>query len=41
MSIDSLIYLSEIYWPFLLAALLIGLATGWLTYSAPAKTTEG
>lgn len=37
MSIDSLIYLVEIYWPFLLAALLIGLGTGWFTYSGPAK----
>jgi hypothetical protein len=36
MSLDSLIYLLEVYWPFLLAAMLIGVATGWLTYPAAA-----
>lgn len=35
MFINSLIYLLEIYWPFALAALLAGLATGW--WSLPAK----
>ena len=34
---DSLIYLLEVYWPFLLAALAIGLETGWFTYRAPGK----
>ena len=37
MSLDSLIYLAEIYWPFLLGALAIGLATGWFSYQPPAK----
>ena len=37
MSLDSLIYLIEVYWPFLLVALVIGLATGWFTYSRPTK----
>lgn len=37
MSVDSLIYLVEIYWPFLLAALLIGLATGWFSYRQTGK----
>lgn len=37
MSLDSLIYLIEVYWPFLLAALIIGLATGWFTYSKPTQ----
>ena len=36
MSLDSLIYLLEVYWPFLLAAMLIGVATGWLTYPTAA-----
>jgi hypothetical protein len=26
---SALIYLIEIYWPFLAIALLIGIATGW------------
>jgi hypothetical protein len=33
MSLDSLIYLLELYWPFLLAAFAIGLGTGWLSLS--------
>jgi hypothetical protein len=37
MSLDSLVYLVEIYWPFLLGAGAVGLATGWLTYPAPGK----
>jgi hypothetical protein len=32
MSLDSLVYLLELYWPFLLAAAAIGLLTGWFTY---------
>lgn len=31
MTLDSLIYLLEIYWPFVLGAAVIGLATGWLS----------
>jgi hypothetical protein len=37
MSLDSLVYLIELYWPFLLAAGIIGILTGWFTYKAPAK----
>jgi hypothetical protein len=35
MSLDSLIYLVELYWPFLTGALVIGLLTGWFTYQSP------
>lgn len=35
MSLDSIIFLLELYWPFLAGALVIGLVTGWLTYQAP------
>ena len=31
MSLDSLAYLIELYWPFLLGATLVGLLTGWFT----------
>lgn len=37
MSLDSLVFLLELYWPFLLAALVVGLLTGWFTYQAPGK----
>ena len=33
MSLDSLTYLMEVYWPFMSGALLIGLATGWSSIS--------
>lgn len=36
MSLDSLIYLLGVYWPFLLASMLLGVATGWLTYPVAA-----
>lgn len=29
---DSFLYLLEMYWPFLLGAALVGLATGWFAY---------
>jgi len=32
MAFDWLVYLVEMYWPFLAGSLLVGLATGWLTY---------
>lgn len=35
MNLDSLTYLVEIYWPFLVGAAVIGLVTGWL--SVPAR----
>lgn len=31
MSLDSLLYLFGFYWPYLGAAALIGLVTGWLS----------
>lgn len=34
MTFDSLIYLLEIYWPFVLAAGVIGLGTGWFSVTA-------
>lgn len=34
MSLDSLTYLIELYWPFLLAAFAVGLGTGWFSLSA-------
>jgi hypothetical protein len=34
MSLDSFEYLIEVYWPFLVAAGLVGLLTGWLTTTA-------
>ena len=37
MSVDSLVYLLGVYWPFLLAALGIGVMTGWFTYQRPGK----
>jgi hypothetical protein len=37
MTLDSLIYLVEIYWPFLLLALGVGLLTGWFSYRQPGK----
>lgn len=33
MSLDSLTYLLEIDWPYLLGALAIGLVVGWYSYS--------
>lgn len=40
MSFDSLIYLLELYWPFLAGAALIGLAAGWFS-AAPKKKQDG
>lgn len=37
MSLDSLIFLLEFYWPFLLAAAAIGVLTGWFTYPAAGR----
>lgn len=31
MIVDALIYLVQVYWPYLVAAGLIGLVTGWVT----------
>lgn len=35
MSLASLLFLLGYYWPFLLGAVLIGIATGWFSYEAP------
>ena len=32
MSVDSLLYLLGIYWPYLTVAAAIGFCTAWLTY---------
>lgn len=37
MSLDSALYLLELYWPFLAGALVIGVLTGWFTYRAGGK----
>ena len=34
MSLDSLVYLLELYWPFLVAAAAVGILTGWFTYQS-------
>jgi hypothetical protein len=31
MSLDSLMYLLEVYWPYLVAAGVIGLGAGWFS----------
>jgi len=31
MTLDSLIYLLEVYWPFVLGAGVVGLGTGWFS----------
>jgi len=35
--IDSLTYLIEIYWPYALGTLVIGVGSGWFSYSARKK----
>jgi hypothetical protein len=35
MSIDSVMYLLAIYWPYMTAAVLIGAAVGWFSYVRP------
>jgi hypothetical protein len=37
MSLDSLVYLLAFLWPYLLGAMLIGIATGWLTFATAAE----
>jgi hypothetical protein len=31
MSLDSFTYLVEVYWPFMVGAAVVGLATGWFS----------
>jgi hypothetical protein len=38
MSLDSFLYLLEIYWPFLLAAFAIGIGTGWFSLGSKKAT---
>ena len=35
MSVDSLMYLLAIYWPYLAGAVVIGAAAGWFGYARP------
>jgi hypothetical protein len=35
MTLDSLVYLIGVYWPFLAGAGLVGMVTGW--WSVPAR----
>lgn len=35
MSLESLTFLLGIYWPYLVGALVIGLGSGWFSYSRP------
>ena len=35
MSLDSLMYLLSIYWPYMAGAVLIGAAAGWFSYARP------
>ncbi len=33
MTLDSLSYLFDVYWPFIVGAGVVGLVTGWLSVS--------
>lgn len=35
MSIDSVMYLLAIYWPYMVGALVIGVAAGWFSFAQP------
>ena len=35
MSVDSLMYLLAVYWPYLAGAVVIGAAAGWFGYARP------
>jgi hypothetical protein len=35
MSIDSVMYLLTVYWPYMAGALVIGVAAGWFSYARP------
>lgn len=37
MTLDSLTYLLELYWPFLAGALAIGLVAGWMSAARKSK----
>ena len=40
MSLESLLYLLAVYWPYLAVALLIGVATGWFSLDQHADGGE-
>lgn len=40
MFLDSFAYLMGTYWPFLLVALVIGIATGWFAYTSDKNAAE-
>ena len=35
MSVDSVMYLLAIYWPYMAGAGVIGIAVGWFSYARP------
>ena len=35
MSIDSVMYLLTIYWPYMAGAVVIGATAGWFSYARP------
>ena len=35
MSVDSLMYILGIYWPYMVAAAVIGVSAGWLSFARP------
>lgn len=40
MSLSVVVYLLQIYWPFLLIALVIGVATGWYSENDAERGTK-
>lgn len=36
MTFNTVTYLSGVYWPYLLAAVLIGIIVGWRSFTPPA-----
>lgn len=40
MSLSVVVYLLQIYWPFLLIALAIGIATGWYSQTDAEEGTK-
>ena len=40
MSVSAVLYLLQIYWPFLLIAVVIGIATGWYSQTESSSTGD-